>query len=131
MGTVQLGPSSESVTGCDQCVGQGYSYLRDQLEKNLLPSLPMWSLAGFSFLQDIKLRALVSCWLLAEAILNDLPHGRFQHGSKFSQGKQESKTEVTVFYNLCLRNDIPSFCFTWFWFCYYCFCEFLFILWSF
>lgn len=63
--TVQLGPSSESVPGCDQRVDQGYSHLRVQLEKNLLPSLPMWSLAGFSFLQDIKLRALVSCWLLA------------------------------------------------------------------
>lgn len=65
VGTEQLGPSSESVTGCDQCVGQGYSHLSVQLEKNLLPSLPMWLLAGFSFLQDIKLRALGSDWLLA------------------------------------------------------------------
>lgn len=39
--------------------------------------------------------------------------------------------EVIAFYNLYLRNGIPSFCFIWFWFCYCCFCEFLLILLSF
>ena len=70
---------------------------------------------------------LAGCWL--EAILNTLSHGPLQHGSRLSQSKQDSKIEVTVFYNLHLRNDIPSFCFILFCFC--CFCESLLVLLSF
>lgn len=86
--------------------------------------LPMWSLAGIQFLQDIKLRALVSCWLLAEAILNDLPHGRFQHGSKFSQGKQESKTKLQSFTICVSEMTSHHFVSLGFGFCYYCFANF-------
>lgn len=117
LGTVQLVPASGSITGCDPGVHQDDSHLKVQLEKNLFPSSLMWSLAGFSFLQDVGLRPPVSCWLSSEGPPQFLATwaSSTQQQAFLSQSKRV-RWKSQSFYKLYLRNDSPStmFCFHYF-----------------
>lgn len=73
-----------------------WSYLKAQMEKNLLPSSLLWLLTGFSSLKAIDLRPSSAYW--PESALNFLPVYRAAHNmaAPFTREQKGDSKRVLV-----------------------------------